>query len=694
MKKLQAFFIIIFLLLIILIPCLLLSFFSINAIKNEESLYQSRLELRYKNLLSKIRDQSREILFSQEKKILSKITPQFIERDWVSLFEGYKSLLQGDKLFEFPFLISPAGKKIFPKNKNLILPSADREETLWQIFEPARTLEESGKIENALIKFRDLASLYRNQGDVHIEVLLALGRCYSKLENYSRSLSIYQDLLRLYPLESQGNISLPSLQSWINIGKIYQKTGNLDKYHEIYLKMLKFLLETKQAFPLAYFSKIKDELIGGLTPSPNPEVRKRLTSFLQLEEELDLEFQISKLFERRMLGYLTDRIKRKDPADLTPSEIRFSIPLYPQMYGRLGHLKASSPQRQGILFYYVLPHPEGSFILGAFIRGPYFLNTYVQSKIDTLGEDKEVQITVKETREAKDSLLVEQPLFYPFEQILLQASLRDRHLFRHLSSVRVKNYFFAIVMAIITIGVGAVGILVFVFRQMQTAQLKSDFVSNVTHELKTPLTSIRMFVETILMGRVKDRKEELECLTIISKETERLSRLIEKVLDFSPIENKIKGFHFKNSSFEKVLQESIDLFKQQMGESPCIFRLNTIQNLHTIRIDREAIKEVLLNLFSNAVKYCEKPPQITISLKESKKYIIIEVLDNGIGIPPKHIKKIFQKFYRINNYLTSSKEGTGLGLAICKSIIRAHRGKILAESKGEGSKFIVFLPKK
>ncbi|RME77085.1 MAG: sensor histidine kinase [Planctomycetota bacterium] len=362
---------------------------------------------------------------------------------------------------------------------------------------------------------------------------------------------------------------------------------------------------------------------------------------------------------------------------------------------KAGHLKASTGKRDFALTYFVFAREGRRWIMGVFLRTKKIVRKFLEPKISELQEDKEVRVFINYGKmKDRPDFVARQSLSYPLEDIYLVGVLRDQKLFHHLSNLRVKNYIFAITVAVVLMGLGTLGISYYLFREIQLAQMKSDFVSNVTHELKTPLTSIRMFVETILMGRVKDRQEELECLQIIEKETKRLTQLIEKILEFSSLENKIKQFQFTRCHLDQIIEESIQLFKKQIGNLPCHIEWNTIQKVQAVRGDRESLKEVLLNLFANAFKYCEEVPHIKVNLKESKKYVIVEVIDNGIGIPKKQWKRIFQKFYRVHNLLTSSKEGTGLGLAICKSIIQVHKGKILVQSKlGEGSKFSILLPK-
>jgi signal transduction histidine kinase len=254
-------------------------------------------------------------------------------------------------------------------------------------------------------------------------------------------------------------------------------------------------------------------------------------------------------------------------------------------------------------------------------------------------------------------------------------------------------YFWLIIVFLLVAGVGMVATFRYVAREIQTVSLKSDFVSNVTHELKTPLTSIRMFIETLQLGRVKDEAERRECLDIIASESERLSRLIDRVLDFSKMEHGNKVFTFENNDVEKIVRTTIDLFRSQMAEGGGVIRLFIAKSIPRVRCDRDAVREILLNLLSNAIKYSSGNRLVIVRVYATKKTAVIEVTDNGIGIPKTDLKKIFEKFYRVDEKLTRQVEGSGLGLTISQFIAQAHGGEIKVESeRGRGSRFSLVLP--
>jgi signal transduction histidine kinase len=260
---------------------------------------------------------------------------------------------------------------------------------------------------------------------------------------------------------------------------------------------------------------------------------------------------------------------------------------------------------------------------------------------------------------------------------------------RRLETSRVTLFTWSIIVLVLMIVLGISLTLRSVFREMKVTRLKTDFVGFVTHELKTPLTAIRMFAETLLLDRVPDEAERRRCVELIDQEAARLSRLIEQVLEFSRIERHQKVFHFVSGDMGQVVDEAVRIFLDHNRESGCEIEVNKAQqNISRIKMDRASMVELLLNLFSNALKYSRSSKKIVVNVRESMNDITVEVVDEGIGIPKWEQRKIFGKFYRANDYLTREVEGTGLGLTFARYIAKVHSGDIrVASTVNQGSTF-------
>jgi two-component system phosphate regulon sensor histidine kinase PhoR len=236
---------------------------------------------------------------------------------------------------------------------------------------------------------------------------------------------------------------------------------------------------------------------------------------------------------------------------------------------------------------------------------------------------------------------------------------------------------------------GVVLILRDIAREKHLARLRSDFISNVTHELKTPLTSIRMYAESLMMGRVKSASVQKEYLSVVVNESERLKRMINNILEFSKMEKGKPEYHFVNSNLASILLAVINEMNYWLETEKFDVGTELDEKIYA-EVDPEKIKQAIGNLLSNAIKYSTETKKISIRLFKETNHICIEVEDHGIGIPEDKLSRIFEEFYRIEQKENIS--GTGLGLTVVKEIIEAHKGKISVTSEiGKGSKFIIML---
>ncbi len=230
-------------------------------------------------------------------------------------------------------------------------------------------------------------------------------------------------------------------------------------------------------------------------------------------------------------------------------------------------------------------------------------------------------------------------------------------------------------------------------KELALARLKSDFVSNVSHELRTPLALIRLYAETLELGRIttEEKKEHYYC--IIRKESERLTALINNILDFSRIEAGRKEYEFRNTDIAELVRNTLESYRYQIEQQGFAFEENIDPNLPAVPVDREAIARALVNLVNNALKYSSDEKFLGVKLYRDASVVKLEVADHGIGITRRDQSKIFEKFYRAGDPLVHNTKGSGLGLSLVRHITQAHGGEIAVESTpGKGSRFILSLP--
>ena len=230
-------------------------------------------------------------------------------------------------------------------------------------------------------------------------------------------------------------------------------------------------------------------------------------------------------------------------------------------------------------------------------------------------------------------------------------------------------------------------------REMALAKLKSDFVSNVSHELRTPLSLIRLYAETLEMGRLRSEEKYQEYYCIIRKESERLTALINNILDFSRIEAGRKEYDFRETDLRELVHNTLDSYRYQIEQNGFAFEEKIAEDVPLLRVDREAMARSLLNLVNNALKYSQDRKFIGVNLFRDNGSVKLEVVDHGIGIPVQEQHKIFEKFYRVGDPLVHNTKGSGLGLSLVRHIVQAHGGEVLVDSApGRGSKFTIALP--
>ena len=232
-----------------------------------------------------------------------------------------------------------------------------------------------------------------------------------------------------------------------------------------------------------------------------------------------------------------------------------------------------------------------------------------------------------------------------------------------------------------------------VSKEMALAKLKSDFVSNVSHELRTPLALIRLYAETLELGRITTRDKKQQYYRIIRKESERLTSLINNILDFSRIEAGRKEYEFRPTDIGDLVHNTLDSYRYQIEQQGFAFEEKIDENLPQVTVDREAIARAVVNLVNNALKYSADDKYLGVNLYRDNGSVKLEVVDHGIGIARRDQTKIFEKFYRTGDPLVHNTKGSGLGLSLVRHITEAHGGDIAVDSTpGKGSKFVLSLP--
>ena len=275
----------------------------------------------------------------------------------------------------------------------------------------------------------------------------------------------------------------------------------------------------------------------------------------------------------------------------------------------------------------------------------------------------------------------------------LSLSLQDRTVFEAATRQRITWDVWIGILVVAAVSILATVALRMVRRQSALTQLKNDLVANVTHELKTPLSSMRLLVDTLLNSERLNEQTAREYLQLIAKENERLSRLIDNFLTFSRIERNKYTFAFQIIPAGRIAKIAAESVRERFHSPTCQFETSLPADLPLVTADEDAMVTALLNLLENAYKYSGENKRIELSAGMRDGNVFFAVKDNGIGLSSRDTKQIFKRFYQVDQRLSRSSSGCGLGLSIVNFIVTAHKGAIQVQSSpGSGSVFSITLP--
>lgn len=304
-----------------------------------------------------------------------------------------------------------------------------------------------------------------------------------------------------------------------------------------------------------------------------------------------------------------------------------------------------------------------------------------------------VNLSILTPQSKAGNFLMAIPAGDAFPDWQLALALKDGDVFKTAASEQIASYVWVGVLTMAVVIVLAVFGAGLIRRQAAVARLRNDLLANVTHELKTPLSSMRLLVDTLLQSKPLREETAREYLELIAAENLRLSRLIDNFLTFSRIERNKISFDFIPVPAGAIAERAAAAVRERFAAGGCRFDLQTAAALPLVAADADAMVTVLLNLLDNAWKYSGDEKRITLSAAARNGSVLFAVKDNGIGLAPRETKRIFRRFYQVDQRLARTGGGCGLGLSIVQFIVNAHSGFVRVESEpGQGSKFTVVLP--
>jgi signal transduction histidine kinase len=364
------------------------------------------------------------------------------------------------------------------------------------------------------------------------------------------------------------------------------------------------------------------------------------------------------------------------------------------------HLLARQDDQSFLVSYKILSESQ-SGSRGGLCWAPEFLQAHLFPRIlKQVEQETGLQVRISDERglfPSEDKISQSSSLYLSFRSFpfpwQLEVSQPGLGNLQQTAQREVLTYGILLSLIVALLILGAVLIVRDTARERESTRLKTEFVHNVSHELKTPLTLIRLYGETLQRKKSLSDEQRDECYQIITKESERLSHLINNVLDFSRIDMGRKEFDFQKGNLAEAVRETLESYRYHLEKKGFSIKTHIDPQMPQILFDREAVSSALINLLSNAEKFSPDRKEVTVRLFEKENSAVLQVSDEGIGISPKEVEKIFTRFYRASNETAAEAKGSGLGLPLVKHIAEAHGGQVDVESVlGKGATFSIILP--
>jgi signal transduction histidine kinase len=390
--------------------------------------------------------------------------------------------------------------------------------------------------------------------------------------------------------------------------------------------------------------------------------------------------------QRRFLMKEVRRISPKTEFATLPAE-ELAAQAEEQRFGLTGDA-ALHRAPSGDLWLYATPNRR----VLAIIRSGTLLNR-LRTVLTPEGFPSDVEVKLFSPGAEGEAAFVSVPAGQNFPGWQLAISFKNQETFDAPARKRMVIYLWTGVLVIAAMGILAVLAVRLVRRQAALARLKNDLAATVSHELKTPLASMRVLVDTLLNAEKLDEQTAREYLQLIARENERLSRLIHNFLTFSRMERRKHTFHFERTPVRKTVMAAVDAVRDRFGATDACVEVQFEPDLPDVVADADALVTALINLLENAEKFSDRSEPIILRAYTQNEEVIFSVRDRGFGIAPQEIKRIFRPFYQSDQRLSRKGSGCGLGLSIVQFIVAAHGGRISIQSEpGRGSTFEISIP--
>jgi signal transduction histidine kinase/tetratricopeptide (TPR) repeat protein len=686
------------------LPSLLLGYLAFRGIQNDQALLEKRK-------LDDHRRAAEQITLSVDQSI-SDVEQAFVkilldrenseEREFIHSLKDFKNRYP---LVEEAFLFRNADDIRYPAAELLFFPEGSLTDSAVSSKQSSfnETLRKAQQLEFRQKNYQKALSSYQ-RAMKQTDDLQLKGECLSAIARVQKKATLF-----LEAIESYINISadynqvritdgIPlGLAARLELGLLYQETGDILNAIKTHIELLRSMIDREwlmeKAAYVFFFQSINNDIQDILSQKSLPFEIATLKRAYQglLNEEQDRRELTEKLllFQQRAATELQAKMP-PSISDSSNSSKRCVVEI-----GRNVYLVSLFPLDQGKRRD---SQDRWGFLLNTSYLKDHVLQMSLQNQVPSEKSSWSVRGRQGETVLASENvpsgpLIIKTNFTGNLSDWILEFYHEEPRLFETFFFSRRGVYFYMFLL----IG----GILIFgliltvriVSHELELARMKSDFVSTISHEFKSPLTSIRQLAEMLQTGRVPSEERRQKYYDVLLEQSERLSLLTENVLNFAKMEEGRKEFIFEKTDIKSLLEDLVSSIQERVRHAGFDIQLVVKNSLPSIMADRDAIIQAVINLIDNAIKYSGKVKKVTVQAFKEDQNLEITVKDFGIGIEREIRDKIFNRFYRGGDELTRTVKGSGLGLTLVKQIVEAHHGSVQVESEpGQGSAFSIKLP--
>jgi signal transduction histidine kinase len=691
-KLLVVFFITIFL------PSVSLSIFGIKALRNEKFRLEKQIENEQLQIVKSIKGKIETKLTDIGEQLKNMASyPSFRQKDSPVIKELLRGLLEKDSLAGIVFLLYRNAEPLFPLfqsgfEENVGTSVVANDNSLQKQIKDAEDAEYIRNDYSGAVSIYNDAFLKSNNRSAKARLLNSVARNLMKSSKFSEAGDVFTSIINDYSGErTESGLPLElhaKLQKTECYSKLGDKSSSISNDLNVFEDLLtdRWILNENQ---FKTYASIVSERLTGLLSDNTGKSTENKSKFELYKERYQYKTELWQTINNIKSNIVPELSNYLQTNLFTSSPFKFSK--------RIGN-------EDYLISAVIIPgqnQQDNTGILAAKLNNRYLQNNILDNSIKEVQPPENTSLFItslsgdsirgfkNNTPDAITTTILFNDNFPPWR---LEVTYVGR---KGLGEISIFSnfYFWTIITLIIILVFGTALIVRIVAREMEILKIKSDFVSSVSHEFKTPLTSMKALTERLEKGKVTQPTKMKQYISIISHDIDRLIRLVGNILNFANIEEGKKVYKKEETDIAIWLKEVINNYKKESIESGVSISAEIEDDLPVLSIDKDAMTQAIFNLLDNAVKFSRGEKMVRVTVEKNENLIIIKVKDKGIGIENDEKDKIFEKFYRGNSAVKYYIKGTGLGLSLVKYTVEAHNGHIVIESEpGWSTVFTITLP--